>query len=98
MTLDHRTGSMSLDRLGPADLVEVFGYLDRDPVVNVYLMALTLRDGLSSTRDEYWAVHRDEELVALLHIGHQSGAALPVGTDEQALGLLAEHLAARAGA
>lgn len=95
MTLDHRTGSLSLDRLGPQDLVEVFGYLDRDPVVNVYLMALTLRDGLSSPRDEYWAVRRDEQLAALLHLGNQSGAALPVGTDVDALGLLADHLASR---
>ncbi len=97
MTLDHRAGSLSLDRLGPSDLVEVFGYLDRDPVVNVYLMALTLRDGLSSTRDEYWAVRRAEQLVALLHVGNPSGAALPVGDDVEAMGLLADHLAARAG-
>jgi uncharacterized protein len=98
MTLAHRTGSLSLDRLGPSDLVEVFGFLDRDPVVNVYLMALTLRDGLSSARDEYWAVRRDEGLVALLHIGSQSGAALPVGSDPEALERLADHLATRVSA
>jgi ribosomal protein S18 acetylase RimI-like enzyme len=95
MTLHERTGSLSLDRLGPQDLVEVFGFLDQDPVLNVYLLALTLRDGLASARDEFWGVRRDETLIAMLHLGSQSGAALPVGADPVALKLLAEQLVER---
>jgi hypothetical protein len=97
MSLHERAGSLSLDRLGPQDLVEVFGFLDRDPILNVYLLALALRDGLASTRDEYWGVRRDDTLVALLHLGSQSGAALPVGDDAAALRLLAEQLVVRRG-
>ncbi len=95
MTLHERTGSLSLDRLGPHDLVEVFGFLDQDPVLNVYLLALTLRDGLAGARDEFWGVRRDEALVALLHLGSQSGAALPVGEDPPAIRLLADQLVVR---
>jgi ribosomal protein S18 acetylase RimI-like enzyme len=95
MTLHERTGTLSLDRLGPPDLVEVFGYLDKEPVVNVYLLALTLRDGLANSRDEFWGVRRDDALVALLHLGSQSGAALPVGDDPAALSLLGAQLVSR---
>ena len=97
MTLNERTGSLSLDRLGPQDLVEVFGFLDRDPVLNVYLLALTLRDGLANTRDEFWGVRRDDALIAMLHLGSLSGAALPVGDDPAALPLLAEQFVKRRG-
>jgi hypothetical protein len=86
-----RIGPLALDRLGPADLPEVFGWLDRDPVLNVYLMALVLRDALAAPRDEYWAVRRDGEIAALLHIGSQSGAVLPLGEDAAAVRLLADH-------
>ena len=95
MTLHERTGSLSLDRLSPEDLVEVFGFLDQDPVLNVYLLALTLRDGLVSARDEFWGVRRDDTLIAMLHLGSQSGAALPIGSDPLALAVLAEHLLQR---
>ena len=95
MTLDERTGSMSVDRLDPQDLIEVFAFLDRDPILNVYLLALTLRDGLAHTRDEYWGARRDDTLVALLHIGSQSGAVLPLGDDPAALAALAEQLVQR---
>ena len=95
MTLHERTGGVSLDRLGPQDLVEVFGFLDQDPVLNVYLLALTLRDGLTQPRDEFWGARRDDALVALLHIGSQSGAVLPVGSDPVALARLADQLAER---
>ena len=97
MTLHERTGSVTLDRLGPQDLVEVFGFLDQDPVLNVYLLALTLRDGLASARDEFWGARRDDALVAMLHLGSQSGAALPVGSDLAALRVLAEQLVQRRG-
>jgi hypothetical protein len=86
-----RIGPLALDRLGPTDLPEVFGWLDRDPVLNVYLMALVLRDALAAPRDEYWAVRREGEIAALLHIGGQSGAVLPLGEDAAALRLLADH-------
>ena len=95
MSLHERTGELSIDRLGPQDLVEVFGFLDRDPVLNVYLLALTLRDGLANSRDEFWGVRRDDALVAMLHLGSLSGAALPVGEDAAALRLLSEQLAQR---
>ncbi|MEK7823662.1 MAG: GNAT family N-acetyltransferase [Candidatus Eisenbacteria bacterium] len=86
-----RIGPLALDRLGPTDLPEVFGWLDRDPVLNVYLMALVLRDALAAPRDEYWAVRREGGIAALLHIGSQSGAVLPLGEDAAALRLLADH-------
>jgi uncharacterized protein len=86
-----RIGPLTLDRLGPIDLAEVFGWLDRDPVVNVYLMALLLRDALAAPRDEYWAVRREGGIAALLHIGGQSGAVLPIGEDEPALRMLADQ-------
>jgi hypothetical protein len=95
MTLDHTAGTLSLDVLSPHDLVEAFGYLDREPVLNVYLLALVLRDGLASPRDEFHAVRRDGGIVGLLHLGGQSGAVLPVGHDPAALRRLAEHLVSR---
>ena len=33
---------MTIQRLGPPELVELFGFLDRDPLLNVYVLALTL--------------------------------------------------------
>jgi ribosomal protein S18 acetylase RimI-like enzyme len=86
-----RSGPLALDRLDPTDLPEVFGWLDQDPVLNVYLMALVLRDALAAPRDEYWAVRREGGIAALLHIGSQSGAVLPLGEDAAALRLLADH-------
>ena len=47
MALHHDTRILTVEQLGPDDLVETFAFLDRDPVVNVYLIALTLRDGLA---------------------------------------------------
>jgi ribosomal protein S18 acetylase RimI-like enzyme len=86
---------MMVDRLGPPDLVETFGYLDRDPVLNVYLLALALRDSLSAARDEYWVARREGEIAGLLHLGSQSGAVLPLGDDPAAMRLLADHARAR---
>lgn len=86
-----RIGPLTIDRLGPSDLPEVFGFLDRDPVLNVYLAALVLRDALAAPRDEYWGVRRDGTLTGLLHIGGHSGAVLPLGDDPQTLRLLAEQ-------
>ena len=82
---------LTVEQLGPDDLIEVFAFLDRDPVVNVYLIALTLRDGLAHPRDAFWAARRDGEIVALHYLGPQSGAILPVGDDAAGLRLLAEE-------
>jgi hypothetical protein len=96
MTLhQHPTGALSVDRLAPPDLIETFGFLDRDPVLNVYLLALTLRDTLGKAHDEFWAVRRGGEIVGLLHLGGRSGAVLPIGEDREALRLLAERAVAR---
>src|SRR5437867_3396911 len=86
-----RIGPLTLDRLGPADLPEVFGWLDADPILNVYLMALVLRDALAAPRDEYWAVRREARIAAFLHVGGQSGAVLPLGEDMPALRLIADQ-------
>ena len=90
-----RIGPLTVERLGPVDLPRVFGYLDQDPVLNVYLSALVLRDALAAPRDEYWGVRRDTGLAALLHIGGQSGAVLPLGDDLPALKLLADQVRQR---
>ncbi len=95
MTLSHDAGAVTVERLGPADLVEAFGFLDDDPVLNVYVLALLLRDGLRTTRDEYWAARRAGRLVALLHLGGHSGAVLPVGDDAQASAALADRFVER---
>jgi ribosomal protein S18 acetylase RimI-like enzyme len=95
MSLHSEASSLSIERLGPPDLVETFGYLDLDPVVNVYLLALTVRDALAQPRDEFWGVRRDGEMVGLLHLGGHSGAVLPVGDDPAAIARLAEHALAR---
>jgi len=65
-------------------------------VLNVYLLALTLRDGLANPRDEFWGVRRDDGLlVALLHLGSQSGAVLPVGDDAGAIATMSDQIARR---
>lgn len=91
MSLDHDTGSITIERLGPEALTETFGFLDRDPVMNVYLIALTLRDGLARPRDETWAARRGGEIVGILHMGAQSGAVLPHVDDPGAIEALGRH-------
>ncbi len=98
MALHRDAGGSSVERLGPQDLIEVFSFLDREPVLNVYLAALTLRDGLSRPRDEYWGARIDGELAGLVHLGAQSGAVLPVADSLAAFGALAEQARARLGA
>jgi len=97
MTLHHGTDALSVDRLGPPDLIETFAFLDRDPVLNVYLIALVLRDALGHARDEFWAARREGEIVGLLHLGGQSGAVLPLGEDVRALERLGSQLVERLG-
>src|SRR5205085_2855 len=53
------------------------------------------RDGLAQPRDEFWGARRDGELIALLHLGGQSGAVLPIGGDPEALQTLARVAIAR---
>jgi len=95
MSLHSETSPLHVDRLGPPDLAETFAYLDQEPVVNVYLLALTVRDALAQARDEFWGVRRDGEIVGLLHLGAQSGAVLPVAQDRAAAVALAERVYAR---
>lgn len=95
MTNDPSPADLSFDRAGPGDLIEVFGWLDREPVVNVYLAALVLRDGLAAALDEYWLARRDGRLCGLLYLGARSGAVLPVGDDPEAMARLAGVLAGR---
>ena|SRR5438477_7383513 len=95
MTLHSDASPLTLDRLGPADLVETFGFLDRDPIVNVYLLALTVRDALSQPRDEFWAARRDGEISGLLYLGGHSGAVLPTGDDPSVANLFARQVITR---
>ena len=95
MTLHHETRPLTVDRLGPDDLVEAFAFLDRDPILNVYLSALVLRDALDHPRDLFLAARRDDALAALLYLGPASGAVLPVGEDGAALVRLAEEASGR---
>jgi ribosomal protein S18 acetylase RimI-like enzyme len=95
MTPPHDDAALSVERLGPADLVEAFAFLDRDPVLHVYVVALLLRDGLRSTRDEYWAARRDGTIVGLSFLGGLSGAVLPAGEDPAADAALAGRFVER---
>src|SRR5262245_34130210 len=95
MVSSFRTGALAVERLGPAHLVETFAFLDRDPVLNVYLLALVLRDALGQPRDEYWVARRDGAIAALLHLGSNSSAVLPLGRDDEALRLLGDQARAR---
>lgn len=79
-----------LERLGPPDVPEAITFLDADPVLNVYLLALVLRDALARPRDEYWVARRGGRVTALLFLGGGSGAVLPVGADLEGLLRLGE--------
>lgn len=79
----------------PEQMLEVFGWLDRDPVVNVYLVALLLRDRLAATADEYWLARRAGAIAGLLHVGATTGAILPAGDGPAAHAALAARAAAR---
>jgi ribosomal protein S18 acetylase RimI-like enzyme len=85
MSLASGPVRVTLDRLTPADLVEAFAFLDHDPILNVYMLALLLRDSFGRAQDEYWAARRDGRLAGLLYLGVPSGAVLPVGEDLEAL-------------
>ncbi|HTR97260.1 MAG TPA: GNAT family N-acetyltransferase [Candidatus Acidoferrales bacterium] len=87
-----------MSRLGPSDAPEAAAFLDADPVLNVYLHALVLRDALGRPRDEWWGARRDGRLTALVFLGAHSGAVLPAGTDREALHELGAATAPRRAA
>ena len=95
--MPHHTDStaVTVERAGYPEMLEVFGWLDRDPVVNAYLVALVLRDGLAAPRDEYWVARRGGALAGLVCLGSASGAILPVGEDPAVLAALAGCVAER---
>jgi len=84
MALHPGIGPPVLDRLGPRDVPEVLSFLEDDPVLNVYLIALVLRDALARPHDTWWGARRDGRLTALLYVGAHSGAVLPAGDDLEA--------------
>jgi ribosomal protein S18 acetylase RimI-like enzyme len=90
MSLASGPIGVTLDRLTAGDLVDAFAFLDHDPVLNVYMLALLLRDSFGRAQDEYWAARRDGRLAGLLYLGVPSGAVLPVGEDPEALQRLGE--------
>jgi len=81
MALHPGIGTPVVDRLGPRDVPEVLSFLEDDPVLNVYLIALVLRDALARPHDLWWGARRDGRLTALLYLGAHSGAVLPAGDD-----------------
>jgi hypothetical protein len=87
--------SPTIVRLGPKDFPEAVALLDADPVLNVYLCALALRDALARPRDEWWGARRAGRLTALLYLGGLSGAVLPAGDDAEALRALGAIAATR---
>src|SRR5262245_1412417 len=91
MSLASDAGAIALDRLRPAHLPEALRWLQKEPVLHVYLTALALRDSFGSPHDETWAARRGGEITALLHLGGRSGAVLPHGDDLAALEQLAQH-------
>ena len=74
MSLASDATALSIERLRPAHFAETLRWLQRDPVLHVYLSALTLRDALGSPHDETWAARRGGAIEALLYLGGRSGA------------------------
>jgi len=95
MTLASDPAVPTLERLRPAHLPELLRWLQRDPVLHVYLTALALRDALAAPHDETWAARRLGEIVGVLHLGGRSGAVLPHGGDREAFVQLADVACAR---
>jgi hypothetical protein len=91
MSLASDASAITLDRLRPANLAEALRWLQREPVLHVYLTALALRDSFGSPHDETWAARRGGEITAMLHLGGRSGAVLPHGDDPVAIQELARQ-------
>ena len=51
MSLASDAAALSVDRLRPAHLADALMWLEHEPVLHVYLTALTLRDALGSPHD-----------------------------------------------
>jgi hypothetical protein len=96
MSLHDETRTFTLERLEPPDVPEALSFLDGDPVANVYLVALVLRDAFARPHDECWGARRGGRLSALLYLGGHSGAVLPLGSDANALRALGSMAAGRA--
>jgi uncharacterized protein len=90
--------SIVIERLNPADLADAFAVLEDDPVLNVYPIAVMLRDALTPSRDEFWAARRNGAIQAMMMVGTGSGSLLPLGTDALALERLAGHALERRAA
>jgi len=84
MALHPGIGAPVVDRLGPHDVPEVLSFLEDEPVLNAYLVALVLRDAMARPQDAWWGARRHGRLTALVFAGPQSGAVLPAGTDDEA--------------
>lgn len=97
MTLSDDPRTIALERLAPPDVPEALSFLDGDPVANVYLVALVLRDAFARPRDECWAARRAGRITALLYLGGHSGAVLPLGGDDEALHALGTLAGERLG-
>lgn len=97
MALHPGIGAPVLDRLGPRDVPEVLSFLEDDPVLHVYLIALVLRDALARPHDAWWGARRDGRLTALLYLGAHSGAVLPAGDDVPAIVALGARAAREPG-
>ena len=82
-------------RVTSGELLELFAWLDRDPVVNVYLVALLLRDRLGAAPGECWLARRAGALAGLVHLCVATGAVLPAGDGPDVHDALAELVASR---
>lgn len=90
-----RPTTVATELAGPDDLLELFGWLDRDPVVNVYLVALLLRDRLEAPLDECWLARRGGEIAGFMHLGGATGSVLPAGEGPGVADALAARVAGR---
>ena len=89
------SAAVVVERAGYPEMIEVFAWLDRDPVVNAYLVALVLRHQLAAPGDECWVARRRGALAGLVYLGGSSGAVLPAGDDPATLAALAGCVAER---
>lgn len=92
MALHPELDAPIVDRLGPRDVPEVLLFLEDDPVLNVYLVALVMRDALARPYDLWLGARRNGRLSAIVFQGGVSGAVLPAGDDEEAHRLLGRAL------
>lgn len=92
MALHPELDAPVVERLGPRDVPDVLMFLEDDPVLNVYLVALVMRDALARPHDVWLGARRQGRLCALVFLGGLSGAVLPAGDDLEAHRLLGRAL------